>query len=132
VVGLRGNAEVVGIGEQFRAIADDLLIGASDHLTKGVVDFQDLVFEIDEDRASRALLEREAEASVAICEGTDDMQLALGGGAACCFLCAERAYHRRSICEGVDESSHCLGSGAVCCFVSAGRVYHRRSIMMPD
>jgi hypothetical protein len=92
------------MGEQFRALGDDLVPVASDHLAKGVVDFQDYVFEIDEDRASHALLEREAEALLATSEGIDGTQLGLNGaqlglegGVVCCFLGDVLAYHRRSI-----------------------------------
>jgi hypothetical protein len=79
------------MGEQFRALGDDLVPVASDHLAKGVVDFQDSVFEIEEDRASHALLEREAETLFAIYEGIDGTQLGLDGtqlgfegGVVCC------------------------------------------------
>ena len=96
-MGLLGDAVVLGMGEQFRALGDDLVPVASDHLAKGVVDFQDYVFEIDEDRASHALLEREAEALLAIYEGPGGNSLGRDEGVVCCFLGAVRAYHRRSI-----------------------------------
>jgi hypothetical protein len=87
------------MGEQFRALGDDLVPVASDHLAKGVVDFQDYVFEIDEDRASHALLERETEALLAIYEGPGGTQLGLDGGVVCCFPGDVRAYQRRSITQ---------------------------------
>jgi hypothetical protein len=71
------------MGEQFRALGDDLVPVASDHLAKGVVDFQDYVLGIDEDRASHALLEREAEALLAVYEGIDDSGLGLDADAVC-------------------------------------------------
>jgi hypothetical protein len=71
------------MGEQFRALGDDLVPVASDHLAKRVVDFQDYVFEIDEDRASHALLEREAEALLAIYEGIDNSSPGLDADVVC-------------------------------------------------
>jgi hypothetical protein len=85
------------MGEQFQAFGNDLVPVASDHLAKGVVDFQDSVFEIDEDRASHALLEREAEALLTIRERIGGNSLGRDAGVVCCFLGDVWAYHRRPI-----------------------------------
>ena len=92
-MGLLGDAAVLGMGERCRVLADDLLPAASDHLAEGVVDCQDPVLEIDEDHAGHVVLEREAEALLAIRErlggsklGGDGVQLDLGADVLCCFL----------------------------------------------
>jgi len=81
------------MGERCRSLVDDLLPAASDHLTKGVVDRQDPVFNVDEDHAGHVVLEREPEALFATSErlngsklGGDGMQLSLGGDVPCWSL----------------------------------------------
>ena len=70
----------------FRALADDLVPVASDHLAKGVVDFEDLAVGIDEDRASHVVLEGEAEALLATSEGLGGNSLGRDAGVVCCPL----------------------------------------------
>ena len=92
-VDLLGDAVALGMGERCRALVDDLLPAAPDHLAEGVVDCQDPVLEIDEDHAGHVVLEREAEALLAIRErlgaskfGGDHTQLGPGGDVPCWFL----------------------------------------------
>ena len=108
-MGLIRDAAVLGMGEQFRVLADDLVPGVSDHLAKGVVDFQDLVLGIDEDRANHVVLEREAKALLTIRGGIevsrlglDLSSLGLGGGVVCCLRSAVGVYHRRSLTTDAD------------------------------
>ena len=72
-MGLLADAQVLGIGEWSRVVPEQFLPGSSDHLTEGVVDCQDLVLEIGEYHAGYVVLEREAEALLALRER-------LGGG----------------------------------------------------
>ena len=79
-MGPLGDAAVLGMGEQCRALSDDLVLVASDHLAEAIVDFDDLVFRIEEHRASHVVIEREVETLLATRGGIDDVPLGLGAG----------------------------------------------------
>ena len=92
-VDLLCDAVALGMGERCRALVDDLLPAASDHLAERVVDCEDPVLTVDEDHAGHVVLEREAEALFATREclgaselGGDHTQLGLGGDLLCWYL----------------------------------------------
>ena len=66
--GVLGDADVVGVGELLRVVAEQLLAREADHAAEGVVDRDDAVLEVAEEHGRHVVLEGQAEALVAFAD----------------------------------------------------------------